>query len=197
MATQVSRRSWVLLALIGMLLIGGLVMSGPGTPLISAAGSEQPQGGISVHWAHLYHDLKSLKGATDVAVVGTISAVAEQGIRGATPYTDFTLTVNRVLFNHKQALVGNSVRLHQLGGTGRSSQQQAVHMEVVDDPLFQVGDQVIVFLHEYSPGRYYVEGGPSGRFHINKDMVTPINSKGIHLPTAMSVDQFASQVSQA
>jgi hypothetical protein len=151
---------------------------------VSAASEGQLRGGIQVTWAHLYHDLPSLKRASDVAVVSDVCGIADQGLEGGTktPYTEFSVTVQSVLFAHgpTQDLSGNTLTphstfiLHQLGGTSYR-QQQPVHMEVADDPLFTVGDQVLLFLHQYSPGHYFVEGGPSGRFSVVNGLVSPIN----------------------
>lgn len=207
--TQTLRRHWLLLVIACTLVVGGVLAVGTQDSSNASAASEgQLRGGIQAEWAHLYHDLPSLKRASDVAVVGDVSGIADQGLEGGTqtPYTEFSVTVQSVLFAHASVqardLSGNTLSpystfiVHQLGGTSYR-QQQPVQMEVADDPLFTVGDQVVLFLHQYSPGHYFVEGGPSGRFSVANGLVSPINDEGIPIPAPAPLAQFASEVSQA
>jgi hypothetical protein len=41
--------------------------------------------------------------------------------------------------------------------------------EVRDDSQLRTGEQVVLFLKEYGPGRFFVVGGPQGRFEISRD----------------------------
>lgn len=42
------------------------------------------------------------------------------------------------------------------------------------NPLMQVGDVLILFLHEWAPRKYYVVGGPQGRFMVQGGRVYSI-----------------------
>src|SRR5487761_1710802 len=80
----------------------------------------------------------------------------------------------------------------QTGGTVNGHVAQ-----IADDPLFKVGERVVLFLHEYSPGRYFVVGGPSGRFELQADgTVRPFNDEGVRM-TAMSEEAFVGEVDKA
>jgi hypothetical protein len=73
------------------------------------------------------------------------------------PTTDFAFAIQQMIYDPHQMGIGKNLIIHQTGGIVNS--QQA---EVGDDPLFRVGERAILFLHQFSPGHFYVEGGPSG-----------------------------------
>ncbi|MFL6116488.1 MAG: hypothetical protein ACJ786_34795, partial [Catenulispora sp.] len=72
-----------------------------------------------------------------------------------------------------------------------------------EDPVFTVGEAATLFLHEYEPGKYYVIGGPNGRFKTtNKaktgpagsDTVTPLNAETVKFTG--NLDQLAAEVAK-
>lgn len=73
-----------------------------------------------------------------------------------------------------------SIVIHQTGGAVKDQV-----FEVGDDPLFKVGEEVVLFVHEYdptnAPGYFYVIGGPQGRFRVANGKVASINDEGIKL----------------
>ena len=132
---------------------------------------------IDASWTRLYHDIPSLRADADIAVSGKVlrsSAVVE-----TPPATDFTFLVDAVL--HARAglpiAAPTTIVVHQSGGI-----QNGQMYEVSDDPPFQIGEIDVLFLHQYAPGRFFVLGGPSGRFLIGSDgMVRPVNIEGVAL----------------
>ena len=88
--------------------------------------------------------------------------------------------------------VGSTIVLHQEGGVVNGTLYQAD-----DDPLFQIGEQTIIFLRQYSPGHFFVLGGPSGRFRVNGNSVTPISSDGMPLPGGTTLSSFRAQLLNA
>lgn len=144
-------------------------------------------------WATLYHDLKSLKQSADLGVVGTISTVSAVSTdEGGIVYTDFVFAVKTTLLDPKHRLNSTNLLIHQTGGMVGSTLYQ---ME--DDPLFQIGEQAVLFLHEYSTGHYLVIGGPSGRFRVQNGLVSPINSEGVALGASLTEAAFTSRLQQA
>ena len=176
-------------------LLGSLVLS-----LIALAGcssSQPPQSSTNVHvvsldasWAKLYHSFTDLKHAADLVVQGTVTQVRQTAspTDGTPPSTDFLFTVSKVLQDPAHRLRGTTLTLHQTGGRVGNTLYQ-----VDDDPLFQTGEQSILFLHEYQPGFYFVIGGPSGRFVIQKGTVKPINAEGVPY-AGSSLNSFLTQV---
>jgi hypothetical protein len=148
---------------------------------------------LSVSWAVEYRDLGDLKKASDLVVIGSISGIAASTINRGIPFTDFGVAKISVIYDSKSRGAVTSLILHQTGGTVNGQL-----LQVDDDPLFQVGDDVILFLHEFSPGHFYVVGGPTGRFVVNNDgTVHPINGQGVALATSTTKAQFILQIQQA
>ncbi|MFX0199406.1 MAG: hypothetical protein ACFFCW_25065 [Candidatus Hodarchaeota archaeon] len=81
--------------------------------------------------------------------------------------TLFSFKVHRVLKGPRNLEV---IEIYQSGGTlnGRT-------VMILDDPLMQVGDILILFLHSGvhhgEPGKYAVEGRPQGRFIVKGGQV--------------------------
>jgi hypothetical protein len=180
--------------LVLIVLLGGMVLAGCAAARQSQ--STTASGGDTVimtaSWATWYSDIHSLKANSDLGVLGSFTAVQGQTQdKNGTPFTDFAFTVTRVLWNPKQVSAG-VVSIHQTGGTVNGSLYQ-----FSDDPLFQVGEQAILFLHETSPGHYYVVGGPSGRFHVNNGMVTPATAHGVPFAGPRPLNSFLADVASA
>jgi len=152
---------------------------------------------MEASWAVGYKDLKSLKAASDIAIEGTIVAVADETLDTATstmsiPYTDFTLSTHTVVYDPQGRIQGTTVLVHQTGGIVNNTLYQ-----FIDDPLFQVGEQVVLFLHEYAPGKYFVEGGPTGRFEVRSGIVTAVSTFGLVLPPSTDLNTFLAQIHTA
>ncbi len=167
-----------------------------GTAFLSAsrggADATATSGKIYASWPVLYHDLGSLKQAADLAVLGTVTGTPSTTIDQGLPFTDFNVRVERVLHDSAHRLVGTSVTVHQTGGLFNGKQ-----VEVEDDPLLRPGERVVVFLHEYRPGSYFIIGGPSGRFRVQNGVVTPINDEGVVCTSPPSEAEFLAQVARA
>lgn len=161
--------------------IAGLVSFAVG---MSACASTPQTVYLSTSWVRLYHDIGSLKSDADLVVSGQITA-EQSAINESPPATDFTFAVYRVLGSRRDAGVraGSSIIVHQTGGIVNGQT-----FVVRDDPRFRVSDKDILFLRQYAPGRYFVLGGPSGRFQIGPDgLVRPVNNEGVALaPTSES-----------
>lgn len=136
-------------------------------------GGDQNQGTItSVSWAEYYADIGELCDAADLIAVGEIDRVisessekvAEARWGGVLLYTtDFAFRIEQVIKGEEV----EEILLHQTGVAGKQ--------EVRDDPLFEQGERCVLFLREYEAGKYYVLGGPQGRFEIIDDEVFSMN----------------------
>jgi hypothetical protein len=148
---------------------------------------------LSVSWAVEYRDLGDLKRASDLVVIGSISGIAASTTNRGVPFTDFDVAKINVIYDSKARGAVTSLILHQTGGTVNGQL-----LQVDDDPLFQVGDDVILFLHEFSTGHFYVVGGPTGRFVVNNNgTVHPISGQGVPVATSTTKAQFVVQIQQA
>jgi hypothetical protein len=126
-----------------------------------------------VCWARGYGSLKELvispytTTIVEGVVIGAKSYVEKLHEPTCGPglmFTDYVLEVQLVLKGSLR--VKDTITIHQTGGTvgGETT-------IVWDDPPLHVGDTLILFLHEYEPGKYFIEAGPQGRFTIQVGLV--------------------------
>lgn len=136
-----------------------------------------------------YQSLISLKQDADLGVQGHVTAVVDTASpdESGLAYTDFTLNITHVLWDPHHQVSGStsSVTIRQTGGCAGGTLYK-----VADDPLFQVGEEAILFLHQFSSGQYYILGGPTGRFEVRHGIVQPVNDEGVHLPPNLTEQQF-------
>jgi hypothetical protein len=142
---------------------------------------------MGASWAEYYRSMSELKAHADMAVVGTVSSIAP-AIRpqGAPVYQMVTVTVERTSWAGAHGTSApSSVTFEQTGGT-----YQGVTYQVDDDPPFHVGDRAVLFFTEYSPGKYRVTGGPTGRFGIVGGKVRPTVGDGVQVAPGTSESAF-------
>lgn len=141
---------------------------------INADGTNQSNLKVEAQWAGGHDSLQSLYSDPDVdlIVVGEIDRVVEVGIIKSTEtrwgtinlyYTDFSFMIRSVLKgkNVEEALI------HQVGHDEND--------EFPEFPLFEAGEECVLFLHEFEPGKYYVVGGAQGRYKIVEGNVYSLN----------------------
>jgi hypothetical protein len=139
---------------------------------------------LGASWAEYYRSMTDLKQHCDFGIVGTVSVVAPAVKPQIGPvYQMVTVNVDHVAWTKSASYsVPATVTFEQTGGV-----YQNVTYIVDDDPLFQLGESVVVFFKEYSPGHYRVAGGPTGRFSLSGDAVSAVLKDGIQVPTGTSV----------
>ena len=186
------RYSWSICLLSGILLLASCGQNAvTGQTSARVGGTSAPVCDIEVSWAKFYGSLTELKQATglDLVVQGTFTAMrgdASSGARSTPLMTNFSFTISKVLLDtHHLSNRSASITVRQTGG----SIGDTVH-QVCDDPLFHVGENAILFLHQSDAGQYFVVGGPSGRFEVHDGLVQPVNDEGVRLPTGLTEQQF-------
>ena len=138
----------------------------------SAENGSQERFESAVSWANHYHDIGDLCTEANLIAIGEIKNVineTEDKVAEArwdpvvVYFTDFTFQVDKVLKGDEV----KEIILHQTGVSGKQ--------EIKDDPLFKPGEEYILFLQEYETGKYFVLGGPQGRFKIINDKIFSMN----------------------
>ena len=123
---------------------------------------------VRVSWHSGYGSLQELTNASDAIVEGVVidaeSYKEELDEHGCDLiFTDYSFKVQLVI---KGSLKRSDViTIHQTGGT--VGEQTLI---VCDDPLFRIGETLILFLHEYD-GIYFTLCGPQGRFIVQNGLV--------------------------
>lgn len=144
----------------------------------------------SASWAKAYTSVAALKQDADLAVDGTIARIV--GVTKESNnliFTDYGLTVQSVAFNPHKAEISKEIVIHQTGGVVGNTR-----FEFLDNPLFHTGEHVVLFLQGYSPGHYFVIGGPTGRFRVQSGLVEPLSKDGIKFVGPMSEEAFLAVV---
>lgn len=176
----------------GIVLVSGCSQNSQPTQTAQASQRMQTVK-ISVSWVRGYQDLKSLKQASDIVVAGTITKIARvtKDKKGIVT-TDFVFSISHIVWDPRHLLKDSSIIIHQTGGIINN-----IRYEVDDDPLFQLGERAVLFLHEYKSGYAYVVGGPTGRFTVQGGMVTPINDEGVKFTALISETAFFASIQNA
>ncbi|MBE0481460.1 MAG: hypothetical protein IBX68_10840 [Dehalococcoidia bacterium] len=168
----------LLVVLIAVPMLAGMTACG-GPPNAAQDSDEVWRSETGVSWARAYGGFEDLGGSADLIVLGTVGkAIAEEEAFEGVYFTVFSFDVHEVL-------KGKEVQVILIDQTGAVGKQ-----ELRDDPLLYPGDRYILFLREWEPDRYFVLGGPQGRFRVIDERVYSMNrilGENI-IPLALDID---------
>ncbi|MBZ2198540.1 hypothetical protein [Occultella gossypii] len=133
------------------LALGGSACCGGGDQVVMAAS-----------WADAYPTIDEMVEAADVVVEVRVTGVADTGLIdsdvSSVPFTDFSARVTRILTGQAD----EEIIVRQTGG------DVACDRYVVDgDPMLQPEADYVMFLTEFAPGQYLINGGPTGRLLLD------------------------------
>lgn len=163
--------------------------------LSACSGAPRTQYTADASWANAYPSVRAMASHSDAIVVADVRAIAATGSDPTSdgqgiPFTDFTVQVENWIAPKSGPA---SILIHQTG-----VQNSSMNYETSDDPLLTPGEHDVLFLHQYAPGRYFIMGGPTGRFRIAPDGTVSALSHGIArdgLPE--SVGAFSARVAMS
>ncbi|MBS4030865.1 MAG: hypothetical protein KGZ63_05510 [Clostridiales bacterium] len=121
---------------------------------------------ISASWAYSYLDFETMKLDSTVVAIGTIEkAVGTNYIQPAesNPKVNVQIPKTEYLFNIQRVLHGDApqnIIISQIGGI--STNGKILAME--DDPLYQVGEQYLLYLKKAPDKEIYFTPSPQARF---------------------------------
>ncbi len=160
---------------------------------------------ITESWVS-YPTLSALKNASDVIIVGKVTAIASNNTGATPPTTDFSIYVNETIKGNVSS--GSTVLVRQVGEILPSNRT----IEDQDDPMMIVGSNLVLFL-EYPRqtlngpimigAPLFITGGPQGRFLLRSGLVYSLDSissadSWIHVKVnGMPIEQFVSQTQSA
>ena len=142
---------------------------------------------IAASWAQ-YGNMAELHAEADLIAAGIIGGTTEEGEEkigeprwGADYlyYTDFSFKVEQVIKGKEV----KEIAIHQIGMSGE--------VQLADDPLFRLDENWILFLREYEPNKYFVLGGPQGRFKVIEGKVFSMDHvlpEEVMLPTDKTLE---------
>jgi len=144
-------------------------------------------------WVKSYNSIPDLLDHSDAVVMGKIiesnAYIEENGL----VFTDYLIQVEKSLKGETE----KEILVHQTGGKIDNK-----IIEIGDDPLFNKEHNMVLFLKEYEKNKYYVLGGPQGRFIIENGKLysigeidersatttKPLHTNGIELDTFLKLN---------
>lgn len=179
-------RKAIFTAVMGMLAVVSVACSGgPGATTVTI---------MHASYARRYGNLHDLKMASDAIVWGRISAV--EGVfpvNDSGLFTNYRLSVIKVVHDPNHLITGASVSLSQTGGVlGNHTAKNE------DEPPYEVGEDALLFLvYGSKSGLYSTVSGPNGRFQVRNGLVFPINADAVQLSQQYTPQSFAAAVQQS
>jgi hypothetical protein len=157
------------------------------------AGTSSSTVPLAASWAKGYTTITALKQDADLAVDGTVSRVVSVTKDSKNlVFTDYSISVRSVAHNPRKIAVSAEIIVHQTGGIVGNTK-----FELTDDPLFAIGEHVILFLQQYGPDHYFVIGGPTGRFQVQNGVVKAVSLDGVKLAADITEESFLAAISSA
>ncbi|MBN1682692.1 hypothetical protein JW865_03975 [Candidatus Bathyarchaeota archaeon] len=123
---------------------------------------------IYASYHHKYHNITEMSLDSDLIIIGYVSSMSlasniPQQLTTQVLFTDNIVTVTKIL---KGVCVVKDIIVRQTGGIINGIKQ-----EVYDDPLFQKDVLMLLFLKKFDDNKYFVIGGPQGRYEIHEDRI--------------------------
>jgi len=110
---------------------------------------------LQVSWAYNYQDIAEISRASDVVALVKVDGLGRSYEYEGVPFSEFKVTVLEGVYGSR---TGGSLTILM---TGMETNTRVV--EVIDDPLMQVGEEFLVFCKANTDGTYQILGGPEGR----------------------------------
>lgn len=150
---------------------------------------------IDASWHMRYANVRDAKQDPDINLIiaGTVTGLNPTQKEGSLVTTDAMFHVTHVAWNPHRLPVGSTLLVSALGGTVGN-----VVYEVDDFPMYQIGEQEILFLHfDSATGKAATLGGPSGRLRVQNGIVKPLNDEGMTVPANMDENTFLASIPSA
>ena len=118
-----------------------------------------------VSYPYEYNNITEMSGDSDLIINGYVTESKIIGdINGhELLFTDYTIKVTDV---YKGKLSVNEIVVKQTGANVYGLKRQ-----IQEDPLMTKDVTMILFLKEYEKNKYFIIGGPQGRFEIHDDKI--------------------------
>ena len=118
---------------------------------------------LSASWSYGYGSITELAKESDLVALVQIEDKAQEWSLDQIPLTDYKATIIKPIVNAKE---GENILLTITGVNNINK-----HVEIEDDPLFEKGEEFLIFAHKNDRGTYTILGGPQGRFkYINGEL---------------------------
>ncbi|WP_163544782.1 hypothetical protein [Occultella kanbiaonis] len=124
---------------------------------------------MAASWADAYPTIDEMVAAADAVVQVRVTGVADTGLIdsdvNSVPYTDFSARAFRILTGRTD----EDITIRQTGG-----ELACDHYVISGDPMLQPEAEYVVFLTEFAPGQYRINGGPTGRLMLDGERLSQL-----------------------
>lgn len=136
--------------------------------LITNSPKEKEVKYLSASWEYNYKDIEEISRDSDLIALVTVQGVEDTLVESNMPYTIFSVEVSIPIYN---SVEGECFSIYM---TGSETKDRIV--ELIDDPLLQKGDELLVFCKKNPDGTYQIIGGPQGRLVYESGKLSSLNT---------------------
>jgi hypothetical protein len=122
---------------------------------------------LSASWEYNYKDIKEISQASDLIALVKVAGVEEKFIEQDVPYTEFKVDVVNPVYKTNE---GENLTILMTGGEIKGNA-----IEIGDDPLLQIGDEILIFCKRNTDGTYRILSGSQGRLVYNNGKLNSLN----------------------
>lgn len=110
---------------------------------------------LSASWNYNYNDIQEISIDSDLIALVQVNKLISESQENGIPYSTFEVQVIDPIYGCEK---GETFPLYM---TGSENDQKKI--EIIDDPLLEVGQAFLVFTQKNEDGTYKILGGPQGR----------------------------------
>ncbi|MCH5275931.1 MAG: hypothetical protein J1E65_08820 [Lachnospiraceae bacterium] len=143
---------------------------------VSWSGNEKEIQYLSASWSYNYSGIEELSVSSDLIALVKVSGIEDTVIEVGIPYTTFAVEVVTPVYN---TVEGDRFTIYMTGG---ETEDKVV--EIADDPLLQVGDEILVFCKENPDGTYQILSGSQGRLVYEDGKLNSLNAMDTRIAQA-------------
>lgn len=122
---------------------------------------------LSASWNYNYKDIEELSKSSDLIALVKVEKIDDMVVKQEIPFTIFSVKVITPVYHTAE---NATFQIYQTGG-----EMKEEIVEIVDDPLLQIGDEMLVFCKENSDGTYQILSGSQGRLVYDNGKLNSLN----------------------
>lgn len=126
--------------------INGLVNNNKGNQEVSY---------LSASWNYNYNDIQEISTDSDLIAIVQVNKLISESQEVGIPYSTFEVEVIDPVYGCEK---GETFPLYMTG-----SENDKKKIEIIDDPLLEVGQEFLIFTKKNEDGTYKILSGPQGR----------------------------------
>lgn len=144
---------------------------------------------LSASWNYNYRDIEEISQASDLIALVKIEDVENMVVENGVPFTIYSAEVITPIYNTTES--GNLL----IYMTGGETDEKII--EIIDDPLLQADDEILVFCKLSPDGTYQIISGPQGRLVYHDGKLNSLNAVNTRVAQANTFSNIRVQNADA